>query len=152
MPMRVNVYSGMQRQAMVALLRFVYAGTLPVVDGLSADGYRDMFWHLLFSAHRYDMRRLSAICNRLICNCIDVESAAATLEIAHWRGFQEIKKACLEFTSDPKNYGLVQKSKGYARLMSLETFSLVKEVWAKYCEKEQQVLNSGCSARYKWPQ
>jgi hypothetical protein len=47
MPMRVNVYSGMQRQAMVALLRFIYAGTLPVVDGLSADGYRDMFWRRL---------------------------------------------------------------------------------------------------------
>jgi hypothetical protein len=36
----INVYSGMPRQAVEAFLRFVYTGTLPVVDGLSADGYR----------------------------------------------------------------------------------------------------------------
>jgi speckle-type POZ protein len=100
--MRVNV-DGMPRQAVEAFLRFVYTGTLPVVDGLSADGYRDMFWHLLLAGERYGMGRLSAISNRVLCNSIDVKSAAAMLTMAHRHGFQEIKEACVEFASDPEN-------------------------------------------------
>jgi hypothetical protein len=44
------------------------------------------------------------ICDRILCNSIDVKSAAAMLTMAHRHGFQEIKKACVEFASDPKNY------------------------------------------------
>ena len=39
-----------------------HLGTLAVVDDLSRDGYRDMFRNLLLAARRYDMQRLSVIC------------------------------------------------------------------------------------------
>ena len=135
--MRVNV-DDMPRPAVEALLQFVYTDTLPVVTGLSGDGYRDMFRHLLLAAERYGMRRLSAICERVLCQCIDVKTAAAMLAMANWHGFQQLKEECFEFASDPKNYGLVRESKGYAELSCWgndDDDSLERDLLAEYREK-----------------
>jgi len=122
-PMRVNI-DDMPRLAVEALLQFAYNGSLPIVDGLSRYGYRDMFRHLLLAAKRYGMRRLSAICERVLCRCVDVDTAAATLAMAHRHGFQKLKEACFQFASEPVTYGFVRKSKGYAELWcSWETLS-----------------------------
>jgi hypothetical protein len=70
------------------------------------------------------MRMLSAICERVLCRCVDVDTAAATLAMAHWHGFQKLKEACFQFASEPVTYGFVRKSKGYAELWcSWETLS-----------------------------
>jgi hypothetical protein len=50
-----------------ALLQFAYNGSLPIVDDLSGDGYRNMFRHLLLAAKRYNVRRLLAICECVLC-------------------------------------------------------------------------------------
>ncbi|OEL17133.1 hypothetical protein BAE44_0021847 [Dichanthelium oligosanthes] len=113
--MRVNV-DDMPRPAVAALLQFVYTNTLPVVRGLSGDGYRDMFWHLLLAAKCYGVRSRSAICEPVLSECIDVETAAATLAMAHRQGFEKLKEACFEFMTDPCIFELVQETKGYFEL------------------------------------
>jgi hypothetical protein len=110
------------------------------VDGLSGYGYRDMFRHLLLAAKRYGMRRLSAICERVLCRCVDVDTAAATLATAHRHGFQKLKEACFQFASEPVTYDFVRKSKGYAELWcSWETFSLERDLRARYRERSGQL-------------
>ncbi|OEL36065.1 hypothetical protein BAE44_0002917 [Dichanthelium oligosanthes] len=91
-----------------------------------------MFRHLLLAAKRYGIRSLSAICERVLSECIDVETAAATLAMAHRQGFEKLKEACFEFMMDPCIFELVQETKGYFKLECWET-SLVEDLWGKYC-------------------
>ncbi|KAF7101963.1 hypothetical protein CFC21_103164 [Triticum aestivum] len=99
---QISVDGGdMPAQSFKALVDFAYTDALPVVGGLNGAGHRAMIRHLLIAAERYGMGRLRAICERVLCKSLDVETVAATLAMADRHGFKELSEACAEFMAFP---------------------------------------------------
>ncbi|KAI4972592.1 hypothetical protein ZWY2020_003517 [Hordeum vulgare] len=84
-----------------ALVQFAYTDALPVLGGLDGAGHKAMIRHLLIAAERYGMGRLRAICERVLCKSLDVETVAATLAMADRHGFKKLSEACAEFMACP---------------------------------------------------
>ncbi|KAE8792230.1 Speckle-type POZ protein-like protein [Hordeum vulgare] len=84
-----------------ALIQFAYTDTLPVLGGLDGAGYKAMIRHLLIAAERYSMGRLWAICERVMCKSLDIETVAATLAMPDRHGFKKLSEACAKFMAFP---------------------------------------------------
>ncbi|KAI4977431.1 hypothetical protein ZWY2020_057343 [Hordeum vulgare] len=61
--------------------------------GLDGAGHKAMIRHLLIAAERYGMGRLRAICERVLCKSLDIETVAATLAMADRHGFKKLSEA-----------------------------------------------------------
>jgi speckle-type POZ protein len=65
-----------------ALLHFIYTDGLPEEhDGTNLEVA--MAQHLLVAADMYQLTRLSRMCERRLCETVDVETVATTLALAH---------------------------------------------------------------------
>ncbi|XP_024311813.1 BTB/POZ and MATH domain-containing protein 2 [Brachypodium distachyon] len=111
-----------------AFLYFVYNDSLPDID----KGEEIlMAQHLLVAADRYDLKRLKLICEDILCNSIDTETAAATLALAEQHGCCGLKDECFKFLTTPgKNLKLVMTSDNFQHLWSVSP-SVLKELLAK---------------------
>uniref|UniRef100_A0A0E0LX10 BTB domain-containing protein n=1 Tax=Oryza punctata TaxID=4537 RepID=A0A0E0LX10_ORYPU len=98
-----------------ALLRFIYT------DELTQDDVE--FQKLLAAADRYDMSRLRLLCARKLWETMSVDAVATTLVYAEMHGCPELKKRCLGFFVQDKNFDEVVLTEGYLQLM--QRFPLV---------------------------
>src|SRR4051812_9390058 len=53
--------------------------------------------HLLVAADRYGLDKLRVICERKLCESMDVETIATTLVLAEQHHCKDLKEACVEF-------------------------------------------------------
>lgn len=91
---QISVDGGdMPAQSVWALIQFAYTDALPVLGGLDGAGHKAMIRHLLIAAERYGMGRLRAICERVLCKSLDIETVAATLAMADRHGFKKLSEA-----------------------------------------------------------
>uniref|UniRef100_A0ACD5XUE9 Uncharacterized protein n=1 Tax=Avena sativa TaxID=4498 RepID=A0ACD5XUE9_AVESA len=104
---------GVEPQAFMAFLHFVYTDTLPDIRDEEETW---MLQHLLVLADRYDMDRLKLICQGKLRNRIDVSSAATTLALAEQHHYHGLKDACLDFLELPGNLKAVVASDGFDHL------------------------------------
>jgi speckle-type POZ protein len=79
-----------------ALLHFIYTDTIPDNYGVDKDA---SFQHLFVAADRYGLDRLRAMCERTLCQDIDVDTVATTLALAEQHYCVQLKDACLGFIS-----------------------------------------------------
>lgn len=98
-----------------ALLHFIYTDALPEELEGSSLGVA-MAQHLLVAADRFALARLRRICERRLCETVEVESVATTLALAEQNHAEELKRVCLEFVS--KNLSVVMTSEGYQHMVS----------------------------------
>uniref|UniRef100_A0ACD5UUT4 Uncharacterized protein n=1 Tax=Avena sativa TaxID=4498 RepID=A0ACD5UUT4_AVESA len=84
-----------------ALLHFVYTDSLPDEDHYK-EGMIAKFQHLLVAADRYGLDKLRVLCERKLCESMDVETAATTLVLAEQHHCKDLKEACIEFMA-PRN-------------------------------------------------
>lgn len=84
-----------------ALLHFVYTDSL-VDDEHYKEGRIAKFQHLLVAADRYGLDKLRVLCERKLCESMDVETAATTLVLAEQHHCKDLKEACVEFMA-PRN-------------------------------------------------
>ncbi|CAL8465476.1 g5012 [Coccomyxa elongata] len=98
-----------------ALLHFVYTDCLPEeLEGTNLDVA--MAQHLLVAADRFQLSRLRQICERRLCETVEVDSVATTLSLAEQNHAEELKRVCLEFVS--RNLQVVMVSEGYQHMVS----------------------------------
>lgn len=96
-----------------ALLHFVYTDSLP--KDLDGDNLTvAMAQHLLVAADQYGLERLRTMCERRLCETVDVENAATTLTLAEQNHAKELKRVCLEFVA--RHLGAVMDTSGYKHL------------------------------------
>ncbi|KAK3120934.1 hypothetical protein QOZ80_8BG0643670 [Eleusine coracana subsp. coracana] len=125
----VPVAGDMPPPAAAAFVHFLRTDTIPLVRGMTGEGYRDVLRHLLLAG----APRLAAICERLLCrHGIDVDSVSATLAMADRHGFGELRDACVEFASDPYNYPRVRGTEGYYTVLWREAPHLARELAVKW--------------------
>eukprot|EP00803_Ostreobium_quekettii_P004434 evm.model.scf_2187.2 EVM.evm.TU.scf_2187.2 scf_2187:11453-16415(-) len=98
-----------------ALLFFMYTDSLP--DELE-DGQMDaaIAQHLLEAADRYQLVRLRRICERRLCQTVDVDTVATTLTLAEQNHAEELKRVCLDFVA--RNLSAVIATDGYQHMLA----------------------------------
>ena len=74
-----------------------------------------MAQHLLVAADRFELGRLRRICERRLCETVEVETAATTLALAEQNHANELKRVCLEFVS--RNLQAVMTTDGYQHMV-----------------------------------
>jgi speckle-type POZ protein len=98
-----------------ALLHFAYSDALPEeLQGLRLDV--PMAQHLLAAADRFQLIRLRCICERRLCETVEVETVATTLALAEQNNAWELKRVCLEFVS--RHLQAVMTTEGYQYMTS----------------------------------
>ncbi|KAK9815417.1 hypothetical protein WJX72_003308 [[Myrmecia] bisecta] len=98
-----------------ALLHFTYTDSLPEeLEGTSLDV--PMAQHLLVAADRFQLHRLRRICERRLCETVEVDTVATTLALAEQNHGEELKRVCLDFVS--RNLQAVMVSEGYLHMVS----------------------------------
>ncbi|KAL5221945.1 hypothetical protein ABZP36_026658 [Zizania latifolia] len=106
----------MQPVVFKALLQFIYTDRSPVTRDFDGDNYNEMIRHLLVAADRYAVDRLKLICQKVLCQNLDVQNVATTLALADQHQCDKLKDACIEFMSCPEKMNGVVATQGYADL------------------------------------
>jgi speckle-type POZ protein len=125
----------MQPVVFEALLHFIYNDSLPIMFRiLGRDDYNRTIRHLLVAAHRYAMERLKIMCERILCENIDVNSVVATLALADQLGCGRLTDACVQFIASLDRLQIhdVVATKGYAELKAICPVDLA-QLWDKTC-------------------
>ncbi|XP_037467517.1 BTB/POZ and MATH domain-containing protein 2-like [Triticum dicoccoides] len=97
-----------------AMLGFIYGDSLPAPAVQDEDVV--MLHHLLATADRYDLLRLRMMCEKKLCEHINVSTAAVILAVAEQHGCEGLKKACSEFLRCPDNLRAVLATDGFDHL------------------------------------
>ncbi|KDD76145.1 hypothetical protein H632_c337p0, partial [Helicosporidium sp. ATCC 50920] len=107
---------GVRPPVFKALLAFVYADELPnALAGAKLDVA--MAQHLLAAADRFALPRLRAMCERRLCETVEVETVATTLALAEQNNAADLKRVCLEYVA--RHLHDVMASDGYAYMVEV---------------------------------
>ncbi|XP_006662367.2 BTB/POZ and MATH domain-containing protein 1-like [Oryza brachyantha] len=117
---------GMEARVFEALLRFLYADSLPEME---KNHEASMCWNLLVAADRYSMARLKAVCEEKLCDHVDAGTAVPMLALAEQLPCDGLKKACFGFLREPENLKVAMAGEGFEHL-SRSFPSLVRELVA----------------------
>ena len=81
------------------------------LPGQHTMGATTMAQHLLAAADRFELPRLRAICEKHLCETVDIANAATTLTLAEENHATELKRHCLEFVA--QNLSSVMVTSGF---------------------------------------
>lgn len=111
------------------LLHFVYTDKLP--EEVSGDNLQvTMAQHLLSAADRFELPRLRAICEKHLCETVDIVNAATTLTLADENHATELRRHCLDFVA--LNLSQVMNTSGF-------------EYMVQRCPHLQRAILEACS-------
>jgi speckle-type POZ protein len=110
-----------QPAAFRILLRFLYTDALPtdtqLVKDLDGSSATDLLQHLLAAADMYQLDRLKLMCAQKLWDRVSPETVAAMLVCAEMHNCPELKKRCIDFFVEEKNFRSAALTEGYLRLM-----------------------------------
>ena len=86
-----------------ALLIFIYTGQTPNLEEHAEE--------LLMAGEKYQLDQLKSVCDKKLCNKIEVNNCLNYLVIGHLYRADNLKKASLQFIA--RNVGIVFKSKDW---------------------------------------
>jgi len=101
-----------------------------------------MWQHLIEAADRYDLPRLTLICEPELCAYINTSTVATILALAEQHHCRVLKEACLDFLNSPTNLQEVMALDGLDHLVS-RCPSVLKDAIRK--------LNTGDSTAFAQP-
>ncbi|GJN04046.1 hypothetical protein PR202_ga21556 [Eleusine coracana subsp. coracana] len=94
----------------------MYTDALPEGDALG-DSPTETFQDLLAVADRYALDRLKLICTSKLWGNMSVDTFASTLSCAETYNCPELKKKCVAFFAEEKNFKKIVLTGGYIQLM-----------------------------------
>jgi speckle-type POZ protein len=112
------------------MLRFMYTDACPA-DAELGDSPDDMFWHLLAAVDRLALDRLKLLCaSKMWDNNVSVNTVAYTLMCAETYNCPGLKKKCINFFGEEKNFKEAVLTDGFAQLV-LKFTSILDELRKK---------------------
>ncbi|CAM0909345.1 unnamed protein product [Alopecurus aequalis] len=103
----------MDAKVFKALLQFIYTGVYPEKSRLEE---AMMAEKLLVAADRYKLENLKLICEDALRQHIDMNSVAATLDLAEQHHCSVLTAACIQFFSSPDNLEAFTAAGGFKQL------------------------------------
>ncbi|CAO2179753.1 unnamed protein product [Urochloa humidicola] len=120
-----------------AMLCFIYTDDLPKDEDADEDEDDDldgpptkMFEDLLVAADRYALDRLTLLCARKLWDDVSTDTVGAILACAETYNCPELKKKCIDFFADEKNFKKDVLTDGFVRLV-LKFPSILHELRVK---------------------
>ncbi|KAJ1269254.1 hypothetical protein BS78_07G196900 [Paspalum vaginatum] len=98
-----------------AMLRFIYTDACPADDELG-DSPNEMLQHLLAAADRFALDRLKLLCATKLWDNVSADTVAATLVCAETYNCPELKRKCINFFVEEKNFKAVLTD-GFGQLL-----------------------------------
>ncbi|GJN15674.1 hypothetical protein PR202_gb02610 [Eleusine coracana subsp. coracana] len=98
------------------MLRFMYTDVFPGDDELG-ESPTEMIQHLLAAADRYALDRLKLMCAQKLWSDVSVDTAASTLAFAEMYNCLELKKNCIDFFAEEKNFRNAVLTPGFIQLV-----------------------------------
>jgi speckle-type POZ protein len=98
------------------LLHFVYTDSM-LDDEQYKEGRTAKLQHLLVAADRYGLDKLRVLCERKLCESMDVETIATTLALAEQHHCTDLKEACVEFMAPWNVLQAVMATDGFNHLV-----------------------------------
>jgi speckle-type POZ protein len=98
------------------LLHFVYTDSM-LDDEQYKEGRTAKLQHLLVAADRYGLDKLRVLCERKLCESMDVETIATTLALAEQHHCADLKEACVEFMAPWNVLQAVMATDGFKHLV-----------------------------------
>ncbi|KAM0930426.1 hypothetical protein ACQ4PT_001110 [Festuca glaucescens] len=120
----------MQPAIFRGLLHFIYTDSLPPMGDLDVDEYEEMLRHLLVAADRYAIERMKLMCERKLCDTLDVETVATTLALADQHHCSQLKDVCIDFINSSDRMDDVVASEGYKHLKR-KCPTIFADIWEK---------------------
>ncbi|KAF8653775.1 hypothetical protein HU200_061891 [Digitaria exilis] len=100
-----------------AMLRFMYTDAFPAADDDGDLGDSPTKLHdLLAAADRYALDRLKIMCAIKLWENVSVDTIAATLDCAETHSCTELKKKCIDFLAEEKNFKKAVLTDGFIQL------------------------------------
>ncbi|XP_044460394.1 BTB/POZ and MATH domain-containing protein 2-like [Triticum aestivum] len=107
----------MEPEVFEALLHFMYTDAMP--DDDEDEGKIVRLQHLLVAADRYGVDRLKVMCEDKLYEGIDVETVATTLLLAEQHHCEDVKEACIQFISSPRDkLRAIMATNGFKQLVA----------------------------------
>lgn len=103
-----------------ALLRFMYTDDLTTLipwTGDDGSASSEMVERLLVAADLYQLDRLKLLCARRLWDDVSVDTVAATLACSETYSCLELKKKCVAFLADEKNFRSAVLTDGFVQLV-----------------------------------
>lgn len=105
---RVDI-TDVDEDSLEQLLRFVYT------DKIDEANLTTLACGLLTAADKYNVPRLKAVCERVICDNLEVSNAAQALVLAHLHEAKQLKKVAVDFVT--QNIVKVSESPGWSQIV-----------------------------------
>ncbi|GJN04042.1 hypothetical protein PR202_ga21552 [Eleusine coracana subsp. coracana] len=102
------------------MLRFMYTDVFPGDDELG-ESPTEMMQRLLAAADRYALDRLKLMCAQKLWSDVSVDTAASTLAFAEMHNCLELKKNCIDFFAEEKNFRNAVLTQASSRVTSHKT-------------------------------
>ncbi|WVZ59736.1 hypothetical protein U9M48_009840, partial [Paspalum notatum var. saurae] len=137
----------MEAPVFKALLYFIYTDLFPKATKQDGDLDEDVLsQHLLVAADRYNLERLKLLCEKKLCDYIDVDTVATILALAEQHCCHGLTKVCFHFLSSPANLMAVMASDGFKHLsrscpsVMEELISMLAQVMTTTAQMAAQAL------------
>ncbi|CAM0910869.1 unnamed protein product [Alopecurus aequalis] len=138
---------GIHPVAFKAMLRFIYTDAVPTVNGdFNEDEKLQMIQHLFEAADRYGVERLKLICEKLLCQSIDVDTVASTLALADQHQCCKLREACIEFMATSKKMDDILESQGYMHIRRFSP-SFLLDLWETIGRKISHYSHNLCKKK-----
>jgi speckle-type POZ protein len=104
-----------------AMLRFVYTDDLPGYEGEGSgdldEDKAETIQDLLAAADRYALDRLKLLCARKLWDGVSTDTIGATLACAETYNCSELRKKCIDYFADEKNFKKAVLTDGFVELV-----------------------------------
>ncbi|CAO2192170.1 unnamed protein product [Urochloa humidicola] len=111
------------------MLRFIYTDAFPEDDELG-DFPKDTLQDLFIAADRFELDRLKLLCARKMWEDVSADTIGATLAFAETNNCPELKRKCIDFFADEKNFKNAVLTDGFVQLV-LKFPSILAELRVK---------------------
>jgi speckle-type POZ protein len=103
------------------MLRFVYTDDLPGYEGEGSgdldEDKAETIQDLLAAADRYALDRLKLLCARKLWDGVSTDTIGATLACAETYNCSELRKKCIDYFADEKNFKKAVLTDGFVELV-----------------------------------
>ncbi|KAL6900898.1 hypothetical protein ACP4OV_005574 [Aristida adscensionis] len=125
---------GIEPSTFAFMLRFMYTDAMPTEEEeaeSSSPAATEQLQSLLAAADMYQLDRLKLLCAQKLWVRVSVENVASILGCAETHNCPELKKRCLDFLVEKRNFMKAVLTDGYFRLMD---FPSIASSWNSFSE------------------
>ncbi|OEL24722.1 hypothetical protein BAE44_0014259 [Dichanthelium oligosanthes] len=111
------------------VVHLMYTDAFPADDELGCSSAEEKLQDLLAAADRYALDRLKLLCASKLWDSVSVDTVATTLACAETYNCPELKKKCIGFVAEEKNFKKAVLTDGFVQLVQKSRSILARDIY-----------------------